>query len=305
MSEAALDARVDGSAGGQTAPHKASETPVHAATQAATATSVRPANRGAVAHDLATVSVLWRRDLTLFAKQKSRVLGTLLQPLIFWLVIGSGMASTFRLPGTVQVGYMEYFFPGIVLMIVLFTAIFAATSIIEDRHDGFLQAVLAAPGSRTAVVLGKTLGSSTVALIQAALLCAAAPLAGFALGRVDWLLLALGLTLATLGLVAIGFAMAWWLDSTQAYHVVMSVLLLPLWVLSGAMFPPSADHPALLWAMRLNPMSYAVDVVRAALYGGHAPAGMMVSSVPVALGALAGFFAASVVAAVAVCYKKR
>src|SRR6266545_7632391 len=122
---------------------------------------------GALAFDLATTFVLWRRDLMRFAREKSRVVGALVQPLIFWLVIGSGMAKTFRLPGAQSVGYLEYFFPGVILMVVLFTSIFATMSLIEDRHQGFLQAVLVGPGSRVALVLGKCLGATTIAVLQA------------------------------------------------------------------------------------------------------------------------------------------
>ena len=107
--------------------------------------------------------MLVRRDVKRFVREKSRVAGALLQPLIFWLVIGSGMSGTFVLPSARGMNYLEYFFPGVLVMVVLFTAIFTTMSVIEDRHSGFLQAVLVAPGSRASVVLGKCLGSATVA----------------------------------------------------------------------------------------------------------------------------------------------
>jgi len=134
-----------------------------------------------LAADLHVISVLWRRDLVLFTRQKSRIAGTLIQPILFWLAIGSGMAPTFRL-GSGGIGYMGYFFPGTLVMLVLFSSIFATMSVIEDRHQGFLQGVLVAPGSRASVVLGKSLASTTVALIQAALFVLLAPFAGFPLG---------------------------------------------------------------------------------------------------------------------------
>ncbi|MFI5307496.1 MAG: ABC transporter permease, partial [Polyangiales bacterium] len=122
--------------------------------------------RSALAEELSTIAVLVRRDTTRFVREKSRVVGALLQPLIFWLVIGSGMSSTFVLPSARGLHYLEYFYPGVVVMVVLFTAIFTTMTVIEDRHSGFLQAVLAAPGSRASVVLGKCLGAATVALCQ-------------------------------------------------------------------------------------------------------------------------------------------
>jgi daunorubicin resistance ABC transporter membrane protein len=256
--------------------------------------------------ELATIRVLVRRDLLRFFREKSRVAGALLQPLIFWLVIGSGMSATFRLPGDARVNYLEYFYPGVLIMIVLFTAIFTTMSVIEDRHSGFLQAVLVAPGSRAAVVLGKCFGSAAVALSQGALFLLLAPLAGFELGHVLWLPLLSGLLLTCLSLCTLGFAVAWWLDSTAGYHVVMSLLLLPLWILSGAMFP--AQSGTVVGAIvSANPMSYAVSAVRRGLYGAALPAGML----PVGRGpwlevlVLLAFTVATTLFAVRICYRRR
>lgn len=228
---------------------------------------------GAFALEMSAVAVLWRRDIVRFFRQRSRVVGAMVQPLIFWVVIGSGFAGTFRLPGAEHLGYMEYFYPGIILMVVLFTSIFTTMSVIEDRHAGFLQAVLVAPASRGALVLGKTLGGTTIALIQVAMFLALAPLAGFAFGSIHWPLLVAMLTLTSAGLTATGFAIAWWLDSIQGYHAIMSVLLLPLWILSGSMFPARSEG-WMATLMRVNPMSYAAEGVRRALYGGTLPTGV-------------------------------
>ena len=224
------------------------------------------AERGANLN-LATIAVLTTRDLRRFFRQKSRVVGALIQPLIFWLVIGSGLAGSFKMPGAENVGYVQYFYPGIVMLVVLFTSIFTTMSVIEDRHKGFLQAVLVAPASRTALVLGKTLGGVLIALVQAALFLALAPFAGFSMGTIEWPLLAGILFFTSVGLSSMGFAIAWWLDSTQGYHVVMSVLLLPLWILSGAMFPVTGAASWIRALMHANPMAYCVTGIRTALYG--------------------------------------
>jgi ABC-type polysaccharide/polyol phosphate export permease len=178
-------------------------------------------------------------------------------------------------------------------------------SVIEDRHKGFLQAVLVAPASRAALVLGKTLGGVAIALVQAALFLALAPLAGFPLGGVDWPLLAAVLLLTGVGLSSLGFAIAWWLDSTQGYHVVMSVLLLPLWILSGAMFPLDAPGGARFIAVlgRANPMAYCVSGIRRALYGG-ATAALPGSSAALELGVALLFALVAVAVAVAVCRRR-
>jgi ABC-2 type transport system permease protein len=138
--------------------------------------------------------------------------------------------------------------------------------VIEDRHEGFLQSVLIAPGSRSALVLGKALGVSSIGLIQATSFLALAPLAGFSFLEIDWVTLFVFMSLGALSLATFGFALAWWLDSSQAYHAIMAIILLPGWVLSGAMFPINPDQTILAWVMRLNPMSYIVDGVRRAFY---------------------------------------
>jgi ABC-2 type transport system permease protein len=271
-----------------------------------TETEALVTRRSPLAQDLSTIGVLWRRDLTRFAREKSRVVGALVQPLIFWFVIGSGMSSTFRLPGAREVGYVEYFFPGVVIMVVLFTAIFATMSVIEDRHSGFLQAVLTAPGSRTSVVIGKCAGAASVAMVQGGLFLLLAPLAGYSLGAIDWPALLAGLTLMSFALCTLGFAVAWWLDSTAGYHVVMSLVLLPLGILSGAMFPAPGGG-WIRWVERLNPMSYGVSVVRRALYSGELPVGTGIagSSALVELCVLAAFALVCLGVGVRVCTRQR
>lgn len=264
-----------------------------------------PRPRTKLAEELSTIAVLVRRDLTRFVREKSRVAGALFQPLLFWLMIGSGMASTFVLPGARGVSYLEYFYPGVLVMVVLFTAIFTTMSVIEDRHSGFLQAVLVAPGSRAALVIGKCLGAASVAFAHALLFVVLAPFAGFSAGSVEWGLLLSALALSCFGLCALGFAVAWWLDSTAGYHVVMSVLLLPLWILSGAMFP-AGDSRAIAWLQRCNPMAYSVSAVRRALYAGHAPIGTgLGGSALLELAVLAAFCVLAVALSVRVCNVRR
>jgi ABC-2 type transport system permease protein len=212
---------------------------------------------GGLALQWPTVRVLMARDVVRFFRQPSRIVGALAQPILFWFVIGAGFAGSFRVEGAQGLDYQRFSFPGVVTMVVLFSAIFATISVIEDRREGFLQSVLAGPGSRLSVVLGKALGSSAIALLQAAL----------------FLLFALLLTvmvLTALGLTGMGIALAWWVRSTAGYHAVMSIVLLPMWVLSGAMFPLKGAGPLLAWVMRLNPMRFSVEGVRRALYGAEA-----------------------------------
>lgn len=265
-----------------------------------------PMRPGTLARELAAIHVLWRRDIVRFFRQRSRVAGALIQPVLFWLVLGAGLSGTFRMQGAEGLGYMEYFYPGVILMVVLFTSIFTTMSLIEDRHAGFLQAVLVGPASRTSLVLGKTLGGTTIAMVQAALFLLLAPLAGFSLASISWPMLLGHLVLASAGLTALGFAIAWWLDSVQGYHAVMSVLLLPLWVLSGAMFPPT-EGTFMATLMRFNPLSYAAAGVRRALYGGELPggAGLSNASAFVELGIVAGMAVLTVALASRACRRPR
>ncbi len=240
----------------------------------------------------AVFNVLVRRDLRLFLTQRSRVIGALAQPLLFWVILGAGLAPSFSMPGATNgPDYFTWFFPGVVMMMLLFTSISSTMSVIEDRHQGFLQGVLAAPGPRSAVALGKTVGGAMVGLIHAALLLLLAPLAGFPFGEVNILSTVLALALAATGMTALGFVIAWRLDSTAGYHVVMSLVLMPLWIISGALFPLAGTHPVMAWAARLNPIAYAVTALREGLTG--AP---LTDTLP-DLGILAIFVAAALIAA--------
>jgi ABC-2 type transport system permease protein len=250
------------------------------------------------------VKALVGRDLRRFFRQPSRVVGSLAQPLILWLVLGAGLSGSFRPGGGDGVGYLQYFYPGVVVLTMLFTAIFSTISVIEDRHHGFLQAVLAAPASRTALVLGKTLGGVAIATLQAGALLLLAPLAGFSYSEMSWPLLLGVLVLAGVGFTALGFAMAWWIDSTQGYHAVMSVALIPLWMLSGAMFPP-ASGGVMNVLMALDPMTYVVSAARRGFHGGGLPAGLVpTGSAAVELAVVAAFAVFAVLAAVALCRRR-
>ncbi|MBI4511674.1 MAG: ABC transporter permease [Deltaproteobacteria bacterium] len=256
--------------------------------------------------NLATIVVLFRRELVRFFRQRSRVLGALAQPIIFWVIIGGGLDRSFLVPGAEGLGYREYFFPGVLMMVVLFTSIFSTMSIIEDRHAGFLQAVLVAPSSRSALVLGKALGGVSIALLQALLLLLAAPVAGFSLGQINLPHVLLVLVSSSLALTALGFAIAWWLDSVQGFHAIMSVLLIPAWILSGAMFPVEKTSKWMGALMHVNPITYGVEGLRRALYGGVLPPGVGVSgsSMLLELGVVAGFAVSTLALAAWTCKRQ-
>jgi len=218
------------------------------------------------------------RELVRFFRQRTRIVGALGQPFIFWVLFGAGLRGSFQAPEWAgatgaEMSYQEYFFPGVAVMIVMFTAIFSTISIIEDRREGFLQGVLVAPIPRAAIVAGKLTGGSLLAIIQAALFLMIGPLLSFvglapdfrlSLGPVDWILLIGFVTVMAYGLTALGYLLAWPMQSTQGFHAIMSVFLMPMWLLSGAFFPGETGWVS--WIIRINPLSYGVAGLRQLLY---------------------------------------
>jgi len=222
---------------------------------------------------LRPTATLWWREIVRFYRQRSRIVGALATPLLFWLLLGSGFAESFQPPGAGEsTGYAAYFYPGVMVMVVLFTAIFSTISVIEDRREGFLQAVLVAPVARSTVVLGKILGGASLALGQALLLLAAAPFLGLRLGFLDFLAIVAILAVIAFGLTTLGFLIAWRMDSTQGFHAIMNLVLIPMWLLSGAFFPAAGASPWLRLVMTLNPLTYGMAALRRCLD----PAGLIV-----------------------------
>lgn len=216
---------------------------------------------------LLPTATLWWREIVRFYRQRSRIVGALATPVLFWLLLGSGFSASFRPPGSPDgMRYGEYFFPGAMVLVVLFTAIFSTISVIEDRREGFLQAVLVAPVSRATIVLGKILGGTTLALGQALLLLLAAPLLGVALGPLDVARVVVILFAIAFGLTALGFLIAWRMESTQGFHAVMNLVLMPMWFLSGAFFPATGAPVWIRAVMAVNPLTYGLAALRHVLY---------------------------------------
>ena len=236
------------------------------ATQATTlARPVGPASAGV----MLPAFTLWWREIVRFYRQPGRVVGVLASPLVFWMVLGSGFGTSFRSgAGPGQQHYLDYSYPGILILIVLFTSIFTMMSVIEDRKEGFLLSVLVAPVSRSAIVLGKVLGGTTLAAVQGMVFLIFAPFAGvhLDLGRV--LLVAVVVFLVSFSLTALGFAIAWPMDSSQAFHGIVNLFLIPLWLVSGALFPITGASGWIQVIMRLNPLTYGVAALRELMYPG-------------------------------------
>jgi ABC-2 type transport system permease protein len=210
---------------------------------------------------------LWWREVVRFYRQRSRVVGVIASPLVFWLVIGSGFGTSFRSGESAgQQHYLDYFYPGALIMIVLFTSIFTMMSVIEDRKEGFLLSVMVAPVSRSAIVLGKVLGGTTLSTIQGLIFLAFAPFLHISLPPGRFLLVVLTIFLVSFALTALGFAIAWPMDSSQAFHAIINLFLIPLWLLSGALFPLAGASGWIRILMWINPLTYGVEALRMLLY---------------------------------------
>jgi len=223
-------------------------------------------------------ATLWWREMVRFFRQRDRVLGAFATPVVFWLLLGLGLGKSFQsteLPA--GHGYLEYFYAGSLAMILLFTAIFSTVSVIEDRREGFLQGVLVAPVGRFGLVLGKIAGGATLALVQGWVFLALAPFAGIHLSVAMGVELTGGMFLLSFALTGLGFVIAWPMNSTAGFHAILTLFLMPMWLLSGAVFPTAGAAHWLGWVMRLNPLTYGVTLLRANLYGDVATAAWLVT----------------------------
>jgi len=213
------------------------------------------------------VRSLAMRELKRFVRQRNRVWGALAQPVVFWGIFGIGLSASFRPAGMEETAtYVEYFFPGTIILILLFTAIFATISIIEDRSEGFLQSVLVAPISTPSIVMGKLVGTTILAVGQAVLVFALAPLAGVDVSFTSFAMAIPLLIVIAFGLASLGFTIAWRSESTQGFHAIMTAFLMPMWFLSGAFFPSAGLPRWLAWIVALNPLTYGVAAFRRILY---------------------------------------
>ena len=230
---------------------------------------------------------LARREIVRFLRQRSRVVGAVAPPLVMWLLVGSGFRGSFRGDS------FGWFYPGTVVLVVLFAAIFATISVIEDRREGFLQGVLVAPVAPASIAFGKVLGGATLGLLQGLPLLALAPVAGLPVDAGGLLGSAAVLVLLAFALTSLGFAIAWSLESTQGFHAIMNLFLIPMWLLSGAFFPADGAPPWLRAAMAVNPLTYGVAALRRALSGGGAALPSLALSFAVTAAFAAAMFAAA------------
>lgn len=220
------------------------------------------------ASGLTIAAVLCRRELIRFIRQPKRIAGAIAAPIMLWLFMASGFSRAIELESLDDMSYSSFLLPGAMTLIAVFAAIFASISIIEDRHDGWLQSVLVSPSPRWSIALGKIVGGAIVAWTQAAVLLLALPMLA-----VDVSVVGVGLALIALGvtsfaMTALGLAFAWRSETTSDFHSVMTLIFLPMWMLSGAMFPEAGASRWMYYVMHANPLTWCTESIRNPLLGG-------------------------------------
>lgn len=213
---------------------------------------------------MSTIYILWLRQLKRYFRSKSRMIGSLAQPLLFLLALGFGFGPIYQRAGGGN--YIEFLTPGIIAMSIIFTAIFSGIEIIWDKQFGFLKETLVAPVSRLNIMVGRTLGGATVASLQGIIVFFISFIAGFRPLNVMLLPLALVfIVLTALLFTALGTAIASLLEDMQGFQLIINFLVMPLFFLSGALFPLEGLPKTLVTVARLDPLSYGVDGLRGTL----------------------------------------
>ncbi|MCX6792005.1 MAG: ABC transporter permease [Candidatus Gottesmanbacteria bacterium] len=213
-----------------------------------------------------TIYILWLRQLKRYFRSRSRIIGSLGQPILFLVALGFGFGPVFAKAG--QGNYIQFLVPGIVAMSVLFTALFSGIEIIWDRQFGFLKETLVAPVSRMEIMIGRTIGGATVAMIQGTIVFVLSFFVGFRPSSVGSITIAFVFMFLTAFLfTGLGTAIASILEDMQGFQLIMNFLIMPLFFLSGALFPLNNLPPALKVIITIDPLSYGVDGMRGALEG--------------------------------------
>jgi ABC-2 type transport system permease protein len=215
---------------------------------------------GRTSDDLRALWVVWKRELIRFRRNRMRIVTSLAQPVLFLFILGTGLSTI--VSTTDHFNFRTFMFPGILGMTVLFTSIFSAISIVWDREFGFLREMLVAPVHRWTLVLGKCLGGATVATIQGAIMLALAGLVGVSYNPVMMLVLVAEMVLAAFALTAFGVMLAARISDVQSFQVVTQLFVLPMFFLSGAVFPVTKLPVWLGVLSKVDPLSYAVDPLR-------------------------------------------
>jgi ABC-2 type transport system permease protein len=215
---------------------------------------------------MSTIYILWLREMKRYVRSRAQIVASLGQPMLYLLALGFGLGPVFQRSG--QGSYLQFVAPGVVGMSILFMSIFSGIGLLWDRQFGFLKETLVAPVPRLHVMLGKALGGATVAVIQGSIVFVVCLIAGFRPVNISALPIAfLFMALIAVMFTSLGTAIGSVLVDMQGFQLVMNFLVMPIFFLSGALFPLANLPKALAIVTRLDPMTYGVDGLRAALIG--------------------------------------
>ena len=211
------------------------------------------------------IYIIWLRELKKYLRSKSRIVGSLGMPLLFLFAIGFGLSSLVTVKDS---NYLDFIFPGIIAMSVLMTSMFSGISVIWDKQFGFMKEMLVAPVSRTKIVIGKTLGGATTAVIQGLLIFIISLLMGIKINSISGAIIALlFMILIGIAFTALGLAFASRMEDMQAFPLVMNFVIMPLFFLSGALFPLEGIPKILKIIAYINPLTYGVEALRFGFIG--------------------------------------
>jgi ABC-2 type transport system permease protein len=214
--------------------------------------------------ELEGIYTIWLRETKRYIRYKSRILTSVVTPLLWLIIFGTGLGAAMRFGG-IAGSYKQFIFPGIIGQTILFTAIFSGVSVIYDRQYGFLKEILVAPITRPSVVLGKSAGISTASLIQGAILLLLSFVVGITMTIPGFIASIVLIIIISLGLAGVGLIIASFTDSMEGFNLIMSFIVLPMFLLSGALFPITGLPSWLQFAVYLNPLTYGVDALRAVI----------------------------------------
>lgn len=225
------------------------------------------------------VAVMARRELIRFVRQPARIAGAIGTPCLLWVFMAGGFAEAFRpehLGG--DVGYAAFLLPGMMTLVAVFGATFSSLALIEDRNEGWLYAALVSPAPSWSIALGRIAGGAIVTWAQSAVLLALAIPLGIHVGLTAALLSLAALAVTSVGVTGLGLAFAWRTETAGGFHAVMNLVFVPMWLLSGALFPVAGAASWLAWVTAVNPLTWCTQAVRGPLLGNVAPWPLAASS---------------------------
>ena len=227
---------------------------------------------------LRVAAVICRRDLVRFVRQPARIAAAIGTPLMLWLLVGSGFAGSFKPASLGEVSYAAFLLPGMMTLTAVFTAIFSAISVIDARNEGWLQGVLVAPAPRWSIALGKIASGSIVAFLQSAILLCLIPLVGARPGFSDLMMTIIALAATCFAMASMGVALAWVSETSASFHAVMNLVFMPMWLLSGAFYPPGGAASWLSWIMKANPLTWCTLAIRQPMLGAPQALTLLISA---------------------------